>query len=177
MKIWSYMNPYMLFGRHLGFRGNFEKALAERDPRALELHRQMEKIKQEALTFMKVSAVWQFFEAEREGKFNRACSRRAEFRLCTRSIPAPARGRQALPERLHPEPAIASENGQTGSHGAFRGHRRRRYSRKIREMKAFGTISLFTWIAGARDRIRRGLRRMGASPHSRRLGIPRSAHA
>ena len=36
-EIWSYINPYMLFGRHLGFRGNFEKALAERDSRALEL--------------------------------------------------------------------------------------------------------------------------------------------
>ena len=36
-EVWSYINPYMLFGRHLGFRGNFEKALAERDPRALEL--------------------------------------------------------------------------------------------------------------------------------------------
>src|ERR1700681_2422362 len=33
-EIWSYVNPYMLFGRHLGFRGNFERALAERDARA-----------------------------------------------------------------------------------------------------------------------------------------------
>ena len=34
-EILSYMNPYMLFGRHLGFRGNFEKALARtRSPSA-----------------------------------------------------------------------------------------------------------------------------------------------
>ena len=66
-EIWSYVNPYMLFGRHLGFRGNFEKALAERDPRALELSNVMEEIKREAANFMKISAVWQFFEAERRG--------------------------------------------------------------------------------------------------------------
>ncbi|MGP8155669.1 MAG: methionine synthase [Candidatus Acidiferrales bacterium] len=66
-EIWSYVNPYMLFGRHLGFRGNFEKALAERDPRALELSNVMDEIKREAANFMKISAVWQFFEAERRG--------------------------------------------------------------------------------------------------------------
>jgi 5-methyltetrahydrofolate--homocysteine methyltransferase len=66
-EIWGYINPYMLFGRHLGFRGNFEKALAERDPRALELNENMEEVKQEAALFMKIGAVWQFFEAERRG--------------------------------------------------------------------------------------------------------------
>jgi 5-methyltetrahydrofolate--homocysteine methyltransferase len=66
-EIWSYVNPYMVFGRHLGFRGNFEKALAERDPRALELFNSMEEVKREAAKFMKISAVWQFFEAERKG--------------------------------------------------------------------------------------------------------------
>ena len=66
-EIWSYINPYMLFGRHLGFRDNFEKALASRDPRALELFNSMEEIKREAASFMKIKAVWQFFEAERRG--------------------------------------------------------------------------------------------------------------
>ncbi len=37
-EIWSYINPFMLYGRHLGFKGNFEKLLAERDPKALELY-------------------------------------------------------------------------------------------------------------------------------------------
>jgi 5-methyltetrahydrofolate--homocysteine methyltransferase len=66
-EVWSYINPYMLFGRHLGFRGNFEKALAERDGRALELHHTIEEVKREAASYMKISAVWQFFEAERRG--------------------------------------------------------------------------------------------------------------
>src|SRR6202046_4421275 len=66
-EIWSYINPFMIFGRHMGFRGDFEKALKERDPRALELHQNMEEVKQQAAGFMKIGAVWQFFEAERRG--------------------------------------------------------------------------------------------------------------
>src|SRR5580698_8087541 len=66
-EVWSYINPYMLFGRHLGFRGNFEKALADRDTRALELHQTIEDVKREAASYMKISAVWRFFEAERRG--------------------------------------------------------------------------------------------------------------
>jgi 5-methyltetrahydrofolate--homocysteine methyltransferase len=66
-EVWSYINPFMLYGRHLGFKGNFEKLLAERDPKALELFHEVEKVKQEAAKFMKIRAVWQFFEAERDG--------------------------------------------------------------------------------------------------------------
>jgi 5-methyltetrahydrofolate--homocysteine methyltransferase len=66
-EVWSYINPFMLFGRHLGFRGNFEKALAEHDARAIELNQNMEEVKQQAADFMKIGAVWQFFEAERRG--------------------------------------------------------------------------------------------------------------
>ncbi len=66
-EIWSYINPFMLYGRHLGFKGHFEKALAGRDPRALELFHDMEEVKREARGFMKIGAVWQFFEAERAG--------------------------------------------------------------------------------------------------------------
>ena len=66
-EIWGYVNPYMVFCRHLGYRGNFEKALAEREPRALELYNNVEEVKREAAKFMKIAAVWQFFEAERHG--------------------------------------------------------------------------------------------------------------
>jgi 5-methyltetrahydrofolate--homocysteine methyltransferase len=65
-EVWSYINPFMLFGRHLGYKGNFEKALAEREAKALELFHNLEAVKQEAARFMKVRAVWRFFEAERE---------------------------------------------------------------------------------------------------------------
>ena len=66
-EIWSYVNPFMLFGRHLGYKGNFEKALHERDPKALELFHNVEEVKQGVMGWMKVRAVWQFFETERDG--------------------------------------------------------------------------------------------------------------
>jgi 5-methyltetrahydrofolate--homocysteine methyltransferase len=63
-ELWSYINPFMLYGRHLGFRGDFAKRFAERDAKAVELYDSMEEVKSEAAEFMKVRAVWQFFEAE-----------------------------------------------------------------------------------------------------------------
>ncbi len=63
-EVWSYVNPFMLYGRHMGYRGDFEKRLAEREAKAVELFNEMEEVKNEAATFMKVRAVWQFFEAE-----------------------------------------------------------------------------------------------------------------
>jgi len=67
-EVWSYINPFMLFGRHLGYRGNFEQQLAAREPKAVELFAAMEEVKEEAAKFMKVRAVWQFFEAEADGE-------------------------------------------------------------------------------------------------------------
>jgi 5-methyltetrahydrofolate--homocysteine methyltransferase len=66
-EVWSYINPFMLYGRHMGFRGDFEKRFAERDPKAVELFESMEEVKRDAAEFMKPRAVWQFFEAEADG--------------------------------------------------------------------------------------------------------------
>ncbi|MDA1313378.1 MAG: methionine synthase [Acidobacteria bacterium] len=66
-EVWSYLNPQMLYSRHLGLQGSFEKKLADRDPKALELQAVMEQVKDEARELMKVRAVWQFFDAESEG--------------------------------------------------------------------------------------------------------------
>jgi 5-methyltetrahydrofolate--homocysteine methyltransferase len=66
-EVWSYINPFMLYGKNLGYKGNIEKDLAERNPKALELVHNLEEVKREAVHFMKVKAVWQFFEAERDG--------------------------------------------------------------------------------------------------------------
>jgi 5-methyltetrahydrofolate--homocysteine methyltransferase len=67
-EVWSYINPFMLYGRHLGYRGDFEKRFAERDAKAIELYESMEEVKREAAEFLKPRAVWQFFEAESDGE-------------------------------------------------------------------------------------------------------------
>jgi 5-methyltetrahydrofolate--homocysteine methyltransferase len=66
-EVWSYINPFMLYGKNLGFKGHFEKRLAERDPKALELFHNVEEVKEWAATFLRPKAVWRFFEAERAG--------------------------------------------------------------------------------------------------------------
>ena len=130
--VWSYINPYMLFGRHLGFRGNFEKALGERDPRALELFNDMEETKREARSFMKIGAVWQFFEAERQGNSIALFAPGACFAAAHFPFPASACGRSSLPERLH----SSGERGPARSSGAVCGHRRGGNSREIRRSKS-----------------------------------------
>jgi 5-methyltetrahydrofolate--homocysteine methyltransferase len=65
--VWIYTNPVMLYNRHLGFKGDFERALRERDPKAVELFQAIERTKQMADGFMRIRAVWQFFEVERDG--------------------------------------------------------------------------------------------------------------
>src|SRR6266446_2726947 len=59
-ELWSYINPFMLYGRHLGYKGNFEKDLADHNEKALALFQSMEALKEEAARLMKVKAVWQF---------------------------------------------------------------------------------------------------------------------
>jgi len=66
-EVWNYINPQMLFVRHLGFKSNFERALESRDPKAMELQNAVAEVKAEAAKFMKVKAVWQFFDAKADG--------------------------------------------------------------------------------------------------------------
>jgi 5-methyltetrahydrofolate--homocysteine methyltransferase len=66
-EVWSYVNPQMLFGRHLGYKGNFPKDLGAHEPKALQLFHRVEEVKEEAARLMQVRVVWQFFPAEREG--------------------------------------------------------------------------------------------------------------
>jgi 5-methyltetrahydrofolate--homocysteine methyltransferase len=66
-EVWSYVNPAMLFGRHLGFR-RFSEALAAGDVKARELEAKIDAVKAECRAgAMHARAVWQFFEAEGEG--------------------------------------------------------------------------------------------------------------
>ena len=65
--LWRYINPAMLYSRHLGFRGNFAKALAARDEKAMSLQSAMENVKAEAEGYLKARAVWRYLEAEGQG--------------------------------------------------------------------------------------------------------------
>ena len=67
-EVWSYINPQMLYGRHMGLRGRFNDLIAAGDRRARELEEKIERVKEECRRgAMSVRVVWQFFEAESEG--------------------------------------------------------------------------------------------------------------
>ncbi|HOX53783.1 MAG TPA: cobalamin-dependent protein, partial [Fibrobacteria bacterium] len=48
-EIWKYLNPAMLYGKHLGLKGQVERLWAEKDPKALELREFVEALKVEAM--------------------------------------------------------------------------------------------------------------------------------
>ncbi|MBI3993771.1 MAG: methionine synthase [Candidatus Lambdaproteobacteria bacterium] len=67
-EIWAYINPQMLYGKHMGLRGNVRKLLRGGDPKALELHALFERIKEECRAGgMRAHAVYQFLPATAEG--------------------------------------------------------------------------------------------------------------
>ena len=67
-EVWSYINPFMLFGRHWAIAAISRSGWRSASRRRWNCLRAMEEVKEEAAKFMKVRAVWQFFEAEAEGE-------------------------------------------------------------------------------------------------------------
>jgi 5-methyltetrahydrofolate--homocysteine methyltransferase len=67
--VFAYINPVMLYTRHLGFKGKFVDALAAGDPKARELRAQVERVEEEMLRRPDIAAraVYKFFRACSEG--------------------------------------------------------------------------------------------------------------
>ncbi len=65
--VWDLINPQMLFGKHLGLRGSFTKKIAAGDEKAISLQRHVETLQSESREWMRVGAVWRFFDAAADG--------------------------------------------------------------------------------------------------------------
>ncbi len=67
-EIFRYINPVMLYTHHLGLK-NFLNALADRDPKAIELKREVEAVQETMLARPDISAraVYKFFPAASDG--------------------------------------------------------------------------------------------------------------
>jgi 5-methyltetrahydrofolate--homocysteine methyltransferase len=113
-EIWSFINPVMLHNRHLGFKGDFDRLLGERDPKAVELFQLVERTKQVADGFMRVRAVWQFFEAERDGNAIRLFTPGASNPVHTFSF-----RRQAMPDGLCLSDYVLDPQGNHRDHIAL----------------------------------------------------------
>src|SRR5438445_1061388 len=68
-EIFPYVNPAMLYGKHLGLRGNLEALLAAGDEKARRLRAQVAAVEDEVLAAgaMPARAVYKFFPAQSEG--------------------------------------------------------------------------------------------------------------
>src|SRR5574341_773693 len=68
-EVFAYINPIMLYGKHLGLRGQIDKLLADKDEKALKLHETVEALKTEIIEkkLMAAHAVWRFFPCQANG--------------------------------------------------------------------------------------------------------------
>ena len=172
-EVWSYINPFMLYGRHLGYKGNFEKALLEHEPKALELFHNMEQVKREAARFMQVKAVWQFFEAERDGNAIQLFAPGGGAPLHTFRFGRQPRENGLCLSRLH----SGCRRRPPRPPGAVRSHGRRRHSRAVRAVQASGRVLQSARHPGAGHRNGRRRGGVAAPADSRGLGLPRPAGA
>ncbi len=69
-EIFAYINPVMLYGKHLGLKGNLERLLAEQDETAAKLYRATEAFKEEAISrqFITGQGVYRFFPCQSFGE-------------------------------------------------------------------------------------------------------------
>ena len=69
-RIFRMINPQMLYGRHLGFKGRFAEALAAQDPAAQELHDAVRNVEEILLASpeVKASGVFKFFPCRADGQ-------------------------------------------------------------------------------------------------------------
>ncbi len=69
-EIFGFINPQMLYVRHLGYRGRFWEALRNDEPKALELRRQVRRVEDIMLSRSDISAnaVFKFFPCRSDGQ-------------------------------------------------------------------------------------------------------------
>jgi 5-methyltetrahydrofolate--homocysteine methyltransferase len=64
-ELWPFVNPQMLFGKHLGLKGSFAKLLREGDPKARELNDRARELRDSG--WIRPRVLYRFFDAESEG--------------------------------------------------------------------------------------------------------------
>jgi 5-methyltetrahydrofolate--homocysteine methyltransferase len=67
--LWPYLNPQMLYGKHMGLRGNVQKLFAQKDPKAIATKEQVDTLFQEVVAEQLVQAhgVCRYFPAQADG--------------------------------------------------------------------------------------------------------------
>jgi len=68
-EVFRYLDPAMLYGKHLGLKGDMAELLSRGDPKAVELHGKVAALKKELLSkrLLTARAVYRFFAAQGDG--------------------------------------------------------------------------------------------------------------
>ena len=124
-EIFAYINPTMLYGKHLGLKGNLDTLLEQQDDKAVALHTQVRALQDRvvAKNLMRAKAVYKFFPAQSEGNtllvYNAAGSQVVE----TFAFPRQLHGQGLVSERFCGPTGRRSD----GLYCAFCGDLRRRH--------------------------------------------------
>ena len=111
--LYDWINPQLLYGRALGFRGNFERRLEEGDPKALELRSLVRKTIDLAASgnWIRPRAVYQFFWCASEGDAIVTFDSSRETVLERFEFPRqPDQDRRCLSDYVQPVGGSANEN-------------------------------------------------------------------
>jgi 5-methyltetrahydrofolate--homocysteine methyltransferase len=102
-EVWGWINPKMLMGKHLGFRGDFEEALKAGDDKASAIADVLERVRVAARSGrLSGSAVWQWFEAAGEGDRMLLWRPGESDPVVEWTLPRQAGGGIALPDYVRP---------------------------------------------------------------------------
>jgi 5-methyltetrahydrofolate--homocysteine methyltransferase len=67
-QVWSYLNPQMIYGKHLGLKGSVKRLREENDPKLAKLEGVIDELKEVGRKgALKARGVWRFFPARTEG--------------------------------------------------------------------------------------------------------------
>jgi 5-methyltetrahydrofolate--homocysteine methyltransferase len=68
-EIYQYVNPVMLYGKHLGLRGQLQRLLQQGDEKAKDLHQKVTALQDEIRRsgYLHARAVWRFFPTQADG--------------------------------------------------------------------------------------------------------------
>jgi 5-methyltetrahydrofolate--homocysteine methyltransferase len=116
-QIFEYVNPIMLYGKHLGLRGNLEQLLKDNNPKAVELTKRVHALQDEILEkkLITAKAVYKFFAADSEGdRLNLYESPKAATPLASFDFP-----RQPRAERLCLADFVRPKGGERDFVGMF----------------------------------------------------------
>ena len=170
-EVWKYLNPHMLYAKHLGLRGSYRKLKEAGDPKLAELEAVIARV--QAAGWIRARAIYRYFGASSEGNTlsvavpggGEACftfpSQVAGERLCLADFVHP---------HLNGATPQASDSVAMFITTAGEGVRA-----KAEELKNAGRVPSLPRPPGARRGDRRGRRGVAAREASRGVGISGSA--